>query len=276
MAMRGRDLPLGRNGTGRFLPWAVALMVYLAGMGGLGLILRGGTNGRAGPEPGTMATLDVPQGVSAARMAVTLALLRETPGILGERVLAPEGGTDAAPQPAQTIAITTDPHRRIDLATLRTHLAMVVPGARLDDPAQRPAQHPMRRHRFPARARLVVGALAAAAAALIVPGVALAVAAGLASDRPVVELLHLLGARDRTIARWFEWRAWWQGLGGGAFGALGILLTGLVLSSPSGGIADPWADPWAWGLLVLLPPAAGLIATATARTTVLHRLATLP
>ena len=37
------DLPLRRDASGRFLPWIIALMVYLAAMGGVGLIWLGDT-----------------------------------------------------------------------------------------------------------------------------------------------------------------------------------------------------------------------------------------
>ena len=43
---------------------------------------------------------------------------------------------------------------------------------------------------------------------------------GLAVHRDVIEVLHLIGARDSYIANGFAYHAWWTGLRGGLFGAI--------------------------------------------------------
>ena len=150
-----RNLPLGRDESARFLPWVVALMVYLAGLGGIGLIVLGGTLRAAQRSLGASLTLEVPADTSKARLATALATLRQTKGVVSAQVLAPAetarmlepwlGPTvslDELPVP-RLIDLRIDPAAAPDLARLRQQLASVVPEARLDDQRRRsPARWP--------------------------------------------------------------------------------------------------------------------------------------
>jgi cell division transport system permease protein len=104
---------------------------------------------------------------------------------------------------------------------------------------------------------------------------------GLAIHRRVIDIVHLIGARDAYIARQFQGHALRLGVMGGALGValaavtlFGIqrllsrvdeaLLPQVTLSMPQ------------WIVLALLPVGAGAIALLTARLTVLRSLRRIP
>jgi cell division transport system permease protein len=126
---------------------------------------------------------------------------------------------------------------------------------------------------FSAAGILALIALATAAT------VAFATRAGLAAHRDIVELLHLMGAKDLFIARSFEWHYF---VGALVAAAAGTLVAGLAFLAAGGldeiGLASvtflpplglrPEELPW----LLAVPVAAALIAWATARLSVVSAL----
>src|SRR6266545_7988600 len=84
-----RELPLGPDGSRLFLPWLLALLVYLAGLGAVGLIVIDDTLRAAGQELATTLTLQVPAETSKARLETVLALIRQTPGVGSVHLLEP-------------------------------------------------------------------------------------------------------------------------------------------------------------------------------------------
>jgi cell division transport system permease protein len=295
-----RALPLGPYDSARLLPWVVALLVYLGGLGGVGLIDVDARLRAAEQMLATTLTVQVPAEASNARLETVLALVRQTPGIqsvhlleaaeiagLLEPWLGPAAPLDELPVP-RLIDLRRDPKGRVDIAKLRQQLAAVVPDARLDD--HLPWPKGMR-----AAARRIEGILAAgiAVALLLVAAASVfATRAALLPDRSVAELLHVLGAADAAIARGFAVRWFQLGLAGGVIGALAALLTigglgdagSLVqLPAPSpariaaNGIAANGIADWRfWTVLIGAVLAAGLIAMAGAWATVRRRLALMP
>src|SRR5260221_2745123 len=142
---RGRlDLPTDGDGAGRFLPWIIGLMVYLAALALAGMMALQGAIGRwDGALAGTL-TVQLPAGASG-ELEKALALLRSTPGVeraepldqapnaaLLERWLGPGLATDELRLP-RLIDLRVDPKSAIDLVALARRLAAVAPSARLDD-----------------------------------------------------------------------------------------------------------------------------------------------
>jgi cell division transport system permease protein len=286
-----RALPTGPDQSGRFLPWVFALLVYVAGLGGVGLIVLDDTLRASEHALATTLTLQVPADSSNARLETVLALLRQTPGIVSVHLLEPAETArllepwfgpsvplDELPVP-RLIDLRTDPDGRADLGSLRRQLASVVPDARLDD--HRPWPRGMR-----AAARRIEGILAACitvALLLIAVSAVFAVRTALMGDRSVVELLHMLGAADSDIARGFAIRSLRLGLLGGVIGAVAALLTivalsgaGSIVQLPAPIAANGVADWRVWAALTGAALAAGLIAMASARVAVLRRLAGMP
>jgi cell division transport system permease protein len=101
---------------------------------------------------------------------------------------------------------------------------------------------------------------------------------GLAVHRRVIEIVHLIGARDAYVAGQFQAHALRLGLIGGVAGAALAALTLIGLQRLFAGLGTPLLAGFGlsaahWAALALLPLAAALVAMVTARVTVLRSLA---
>jgi len=298
MRRRDLDLALDRDGSARFLPWTVALMVYLASLAlALLLVVHQVVQRWDVGLSGTM-TVELPaapaDGSDDGAVALALGVLRGTPGVLQAEpldatrvvaLLAPWLGNDfnanELPLP-RLIDLRVDPRAGLDVAALGTRIAAAVPGARLDD-HRRWIERVL-------RLALAIEAVAALVVLLVGSAAALAVVfatrAGLAVHHGVVEVLHLIGAPDAYIARQFARHALRLSVVGGVIGLLmaGLTLLALAAAAQEAGILDASirllpalrAPPLWWAVLLLLPVAAGALAMATARLTVLRSLARMP
>lgn len=285
------DMPFERDESSRFIPWIVALMVYLACLALAGALVAGSMATRwSRGLTGTftvqiMPRDDVDAKTRDARTEAVVALLRETPGVAHAEVLSEQrlaallepwlgpGAAKDLPLPV-LIAGQLAPGAAVDLRALGSRLAAAVPGALLDD-----HQQWLDRAMSLARSAVLLAALV-----LVLVGAAAAIATvfgtrtALAIHRNVIEVMHLIGAQDTYVARQFQIHALEIGLRGGIAGLGGALVTLLVLAYGIGPLgASPLPDfalaPWQWALLVLPPPAAAVIAMLTARVTVLRALA---
>src|SRR5690349_3557026 len=90
IARWARLLPPARDEAMRFLPWVVALMVYVATLSAIGLILLEGTLAAAERSLGVTLTLQVPADTSSLRLETIVAVLRRTKGVVSEHVFEPE------------------------------------------------------------------------------------------------------------------------------------------------------------------------------------------
>ncbi len=284
------DLPLGRDAAGRFLPWVVALMVYLAALGGVGLAAIGDIAGSWERSLFGSLTLQAPAETTQARLDTALALLRQTQGIVAvhqlnpqetarllEPWLGPSVPIDLLPVP-RLVDVQISPAADIDFAKLRQRLGTVLPDARLDDHQSWLA----RLRSFIMRIEAIIATGIVAVIGLTVVSVIFAANTSLAIHHRVIELLHLLGAGDSYIARQFQVYALRLGLLGGMMGALAAVLTALALGSAVQtlqvpGLALPEIDDWRlWVVPIAAGLVAGAVAMATARMTVLRRLARMP
>ncbi|GHD41405.1 cell division protein [Thalassobaculum fulvum] len=305
--MWGRnDLALGRDPSTRFLPGLLAVLVYLAVLAAIGgLTALGFVEDWDRRLSGTM-TVQIPPVVGAQaeasretageRRDAVLRLLRVTPGIADAR---PLSGADAAallepwlgpelvgtlPMPI-LVDVRLSPGQPLDRDALAERLENAAPGTTLDDHARWLAEA-QAIGRSIAATGLVVIVLVSLAAVL---AVVFAVRTGLGVHRDEIEILHLIGAPDRFIAAQFQRHTGRLALVGAVIGAVLAAATlaalqwtaaraasgtgpaGLasLLSSIEFGLRD-------WIALVALPVGAALIATVTARASVLVALARLP
>jgi cell division transport system permease protein len=281
-------LPFGGDPTRPLRFWLFALIGYLAAIGGLALVLISDDLREWNRSLGNSLTLQIPADASAARLETVLALLRQTAGIRGVRLLepaetarllepwlGPAAAIDTLPVP-RLIDLRIDPDTAIDFADLRQKLSSIVPGAQLDD-------HRQWLGNFRGAAIRLESLIAVAMAAIVVLAIALTVSlthTGLALHGETVELLHLIGAEDADIARPFQADALRRGLLGGAIGAATALVTVLAAVSAmplhamtgAGGFAD-WR---LWAVAIIVALVTGLIAMVAARLTALRRLALMP
>jgi cell division transport system permease protein len=289
---RGLDLPGDGDGSGRFLPWLIGLMVYLAALALAGMMVLQGAIERWDSALAGTLTVQLPAG-AGGNVEAALALLRATPGVIraepldaaaNAALLEPWLGPGVAANELRLprlIDLRVDPAQTLDHAALAKRLAAVAPGARLDD------------HRgwldrlfdLALAIELVAAAIVALVTGATVMSIVFATRTGLAINHGTVEVLHLIGARDTFIAAQFQWHALRLGLRGGMIGLVPAVLTLFALSEAAGG-ATPTGGvgalpsltltPAAWGILLLLPVAAAITALSTARITVLRALARMP
>ena len=295
MFARRADLAPDRDGSSRFLPWIIALMVYLAGLAlAAAMVLEQIADRWSAGFRGSVTVVVEPSvgsdGADAdARVEAALSVIRTTPGVLSAAPLAvddlaglvePWLGEDLLsmdlPIP-QLIDVALDGDGGLDLADLAERLDAAAPGSRIDD------------HKIWLRKALRLARAVELTAVVVVALIALAAAAtvmfatrtGLAVQRDAIEVLHLIGARDSYVARQFQGKAASLALRGGL---LGLALAGATVavlwlaardlggSLSSSARLDP---PFLIGLAAL-PLAAAAIASITARVTVMRFLARMP
>src|SRR5216684_694126 len=252
MPRRGFDIPLNRDGSGRFLPWLIALMVYLAGLALAGTLVLNSALQRWDRNLAGTLTVQLPPaptdpGKGDGGLAAALQLLRITPGVVS-----------AEPLSGEAVSRLLDDHRQwFDrLALLMLSIEVTTLG---------------------------ILALIGATAVLTV---VFTTRTGLAVHHAVIEVLHLIGAQDGYIAGQFERQALGLGLRGGFLGLALTVVTLYAIAHPAAAtvllgqrvrlLPAFEIAPWHWLVLALLPFAAAFIAMVTARITVLRALARMP
>lgn len=288
------DLPVASDSTGGFLPWLIAMMVFLAALAVAGALGMNTMVDRWSTDMAGTLTVQVPtagsddkgEAKTVTRVERAIRLLRSTPGIdkadevpvekladllepwLGSRDLIRE-----LPTP-RLIDVHLDPHNRPSLADLDRRLKDAVPGASLDD-------HQVWMSKL---VNLAEGLRTLAWAVILLVSfttastVIYATRTALEVHRPHIEVLHFVGATDSYIAGQFAYRGLWLGLLGGIIGLLMAVPTlwiigRLALDLQGGLIPDLSLRPITWGILAILPFLAGGIAMLTARYTVRRQLA---
>jgi len=291
MMRRRSDIPLESDATSRLLPWIIAVMVFLAALALAGsMALSKAVTAWTAGVSGTV-TVQVPPGHSAeetdARLAKAVEVLEAAPGIARVRVLdrneveallAPwlGDGADAAALPIPRLIDARADPTVADLSALSERLASAVPGASVDDHRKWLGNLASFAGSLEWLSIAVVALIGAAAAITVI----FATRAGLAVHHRVIEVLHLIGARDAYIARQFQRQAMRLGLLGGVLGLAAAVASLLALSKFAGRIPlfdaleaeFAWRD---WALLGILPIVTTLIATVTARATVMRTLSRL-
>jgi cell division transport system permease protein len=292
---RETDIPLRRDGTARLLPWLIAPTVYLAAIAIAFMLALNGT--LAQWDRGLAGTMTVelpPNAAGDATVNTVVTLLRATAGIASatpldraaeDKLLQPFLGTAVTPgelELPQLIDLRVAAGATLDLAALKAKLAAAAPGAMLDDHQE----WLDRLYTLALTVEAVGVAIVAMVSAVSVLTVIFTTRAGLAVHRDVIELLHMVGARDGYIADQFEREALRLGFAGGVGGLVLAAATIWGLGHEAAAVsvfgeeAAPLPDlrlvAWQWSALALLPVAAGLAAMLTARITVLRVLARLP
>ena len=273
------------------MPWVIAIMIALtviAAAAGLALYNLG-ANARAEIAGGF--TVQILEGAPAERSRqaeVAVAQLRNRADVisvrrvpedeleallepwLGQRALS---GDEAIPVPALIDVRMEGRVTEERLEELRASLAALVPSARIDAQAGwlGPVFDALASLQWLALGLVLLLAVTSAAA------VWLAARSALGSNRETIEVIHLLGATDRQIARLFERSiALDAALGGAAGLTLGlgaVWLLGRQFSRlGSGMVAGGTLGPIDWALLAAIPLAGVAVAMVTARLTVLVAL----
>lgn len=239
---RPEDLPRwrtpivpGNSIAGRALVAVVAIMTFLASVTtGTVVLLRGAANDwqsevareitiQVRPQSGRDFEMDVRKAVEIARVTPGIAEVRPYSKEESSKLLEPWLGSglalDDLPVP-RMIVVKVAPGAKPDLAALRNTLREQANGASIDD-----HRGWIDQMRAMSRTALIGGIiillLVFAATALCVT---FATRGAIATNRPVVEVLHFIGAPDSFIAGHFQRHFLWLGLKGGAIGGGAAIL----------------------------------------------------
>ncbi len=284
------DLPFERDQATRFLPWIVALMVFLGALSLAAATAIGNVIDRWDNTLTGRITVQVPADEATAEVLARLVdALTTTPGITQAETLSRDatralvepwlGPLDAdieLPLPA-VIDVETAAGAIFDVNLLAGQLTKIAPGIVVDD-------HRVWLQQLIRVARtveLVAFAILGLIGLTAIAAVVFATRSGLAVHAAIINLLHVMGARDAYIARQFQMQAMMLGVRGGIIGGAAAAIVLFVLTSMGAGI-DVALLPSAplalsqWPLLIIVPVAAVVIAMATARLTVLRALARMP
>jgi cell division transport system permease protein len=283
------DAPIVPQSTisARALVAVVAIMTFLASLTtGAVMLVRAASNDwqaevarevtiQIRPAADRDIEADIAKAAAVARAASGVAEVRPYSREEGARLLEPWLGTglplDDLPVP-RIVVVRIASGAAPDLAQLRQALGEQVPAASLDD------------HRgFVDRMRAMSGAAFAGGVGVLVLvlvatmlSVTFATRAAMASNRPVIEVLHLIGAKDSFIAGHFQRHFLHLGLKGGLIGggsalalfALADLASGWFAGGAGGDQLAALFGSFSIGVLgyVAVLAQVGLIAYVTATT----------
>ncbi|HET7850364.1 MAG TPA: ABC transporter permease [Pseudolabrys sp.] len=215
--------------SGRALIAVVAIMTFLASLTTGAVVLVRAAAGewqsdvsrevtiQVTPASGRNLDASVEKAAVVARAFPGIAAVRPYSKEESSRLLEPWLGGDLSldelPVP-RLIVVKIAPGAAPDLPQLRRMLAEQIPGATLDD------------HRgWIDRMRTMTGTAVAAGVCILILMIAatmlsvtFATRGAMATNRPVIEVLHFIGARNRFIARHFQRHFLVLGLQGGAIG----------------------------------------------------------
>jgi cell division transport system permease protein len=243
--------------AGRALVAVVAIMTFLASITTGAVLLVSASAAEWQSDVGSEITVQVrPQaGRDIDRDAAAVAeAIRNQSGIVEVRpfsrdesakLLEPWLGSglslDELPVP-RVIVARVSPGATLDLASLRARVTLVAPSASVDD------------HRaWIERMRSMSGATVFAGFGILVLviiatiiSVSFATRGAMAANRPIVEVLHFVGAGDRYIADRFFWHFLLLGLEGGVIGGgIAMLLFGFSESIATWFSGTPVGDQFA-------------------------------
>ena len=257
--------------------FTAAAMTFLAVFAMALSLASGRLASRWGDELARSATLRIsaPSDQMQVQTEAALRVLETTGGIASARALSkdeqrkllepwfgPDLPVETLPIP-QLIEVIED-DAGYDANGLRLRLAAEVPGAVLDDHTRWRKPLVSAASRLRSLGWLSIGLIFAVMAAMIT----LAANAALAANAQVIEVLRLVGARDRYIAQAFVRRFTLRALGGAAAGTVAGLLAMLLLPSAGdeGGFLTGLGlsgAGWLWPLVI--PPLAGIVAFIATR-----------
>jgi cell division transport system permease protein len=284
--------------AGNALTAVVAIMTFLAAVTSGGVAMVIGTASEWQSDIAREITIQIRPTAGSdidGQILKAESVARATPGVVevrtyskaeSDRLLEPWLGglsLDELPVP-RMIAVRVAPGARLDNAALRQALAAQVAGASVDD--HRGWIDRMRRMAAAAVAGgLGIFGLVLAATVL---SVAFATRGAMASNRPIVEVLHFVGAKEAYIASQFQRHFLALGLKGGAIGGIAAMAF-LALAGPisdlfvgTAGEAQATAlfgafsiGPVGYGMVAAEVILIAVITAITSRQVVVHTLRTI-
>jgi cell division transport system permease protein len=288
-------LPLSREPSTKLLPWIIGVMVYLAVLIFAGALLLAGTAASWHRDLNAGFTVQIPAGDSddaAAldkRVADAERILRDAPGIASVSIISAED-TALALEPwlgsavemkelplPRVIEVKLSEKGKADTEKLVAALEGVAPGVVVDSHDFWRDQIVSLVRGFEMLAMIAIGLIGFTAMAAVI----FTTRSSVAIQRDVIEVLHLIGATDDYVAQEFQRQAFRISLAGSVLGTVFALATLLLMGRMAANLESALLpnlslDVWQSVLLWVVPLLACLIATVTARRTVLNALRRMP
>jgi cell division transport system permease protein len=281
--------------TGRSLIAVVAIMTFLASLtvGTIALVRDAANHWSSDLAREVTIQIRAREGKNNdAEAAKAASIAKEFPGLSDVRILtAPETGTllepwlgrglDLGTLPLPKLIVARRAETTVDLSALRASLKQQVPNATLDDHSG----WAVRLSALSSGVLLAGGSILALVLAATVLSVVFATRSAVTGNRPIVEVMHFIGARDAYIAGVFQRHFLGAGLKGamtggaaaaGLFGLLGFAPD--IISRLAGAadvpilFGDPVLRPAGYFGIAAVVLAVVLIGTLTARYTVLRTI----
>lgn len=288
-------LPLAREPSTRLLPWIIGVMVYLAVLIFAGALLLAGTAATWNRELSAGFTVQIPPadgdeaGALDAKVSQAEKILRGVDGVKAVKAVPPDV-TALALEPwlgasvemsdlplPRVIEVILFEGAEVDIEKLHADLEEVSAGIVIDN-------HDFWRDQvltlisgFEMLATVAIGLIGFTAMAAVI----FTTRSSVAIQRDVIEVLHLIGATDDYVAQEFQRQALRISLTGSVLGTLCALATLYLMGQMAANLdaalmPDLSLDLWQSILLWGVPLLACLIATVTARRTVLSALRRMP
>ena len=284
-----------RAGSLKSLTVTMAVMCYLAclAIGALILINRAVDNWTSGLAREVTVQVRQLQNVGIeAELAKADTLLKEFSGVMRTDILDRDAGAkllepwlgkqnlDELPIP-RLIRVVVDEKSPPDYEALGAALKKKVKGASLDTHRRWQAELTRMARALSLLSYAVLLLICVSAIAIVI----FATRTVLDANRPVVDVLHLVGAKDNYISHQIDNRflktGLWAGLIGVILGLITFLLLGLTGAEGGGGVADASrsllfaplpVSMWSYAILLMVPVAATLICLITSRITLIRML----
>ena len=270
------------------MPWVIAIMMFLTILAAASGLALGGAAQALGADLAGRVTIQLPEAnpvTKAAQKQSVIAELRRLGVIekiepvsenqlssLLEPWLGQQGIESGLPIPA-LIDVTLRRSTLADVEEVRQAVQSVAPTARVDRHSRwlAPLESLLRSLRWLAAALVVL--MAAATATIVV----LAARGALNTHRPVIEVMHLLGATDQQVAALFQRRIALDALLGGLVGLVAALAELVLVGQRISGLGSELLGSaglgmWDWVLVLCLPLFGALLATIAARLTILFAI----
>jgi cell division transport system permease protein len=291
MGLLRSDLPLGGDASARFLPWIIGCMVYLAALALAATMATDRLAERWRVDLAGTFSIQIPPDATAAadaRERLLRDLVDAVSGmagvsavrVIGEaekiQLLEPWLGPGGVPEGVRLpdlVVVQMRADGTVDAAAVKARVAELAPDATIEDHARWQADMLAFAGSIKLLAATIIGLIAAAAVTTVI----FVTTTGLSIHRRVIEIVHLVGARDSYIARQFLLHAMRLGLIGGIGGVAlaGATLLGLdrLLAHAQTDLLPTLAlDLNQWLALAAVPIAVSLVAMITAHLTVLFVL----
>lgn len=284
---RFRFLPQGRD-SGGLLPWVIAVMMYLCALGlAIGMALEQSVHGwsAAMARQVTVQIATADDGSRDAQRAAAVRALQTVPGVRAVKAMSAAetvgllepwlgvGNVSAdLPVPAM-INVDLDAASPADLDSLRRALKGAAPDAVVDDHQRWLGDLTKLARVIEVTVYIIFVLLVLATVAIVIFGTR----SRLATYRPTIEIMHMMGAEDRLIAGEFQYRFMLHGFRGGLIGAVAALLTLLAIMLLTNRLADgllPMLNvrPVNIAALLGIPLLSAVVTMITARLTVVQAL----